>query len=94
MVEMEVASTGAVVGSGGWNCGCRAEAGIKDLGCGCCVPRFREDVGSSAAEIDRTRRGALRVVGDGARDFSEMKVEDGVECGLNGGKKFGGGGAT
>jgi len=56
------------------------------------VPRFREDVGSSAAETERTRRGALRV--DGARDFSEMKVEDAMECGLNGGKKFGGGGAT
>ena len=51
-------------------------------------------MGSSAAETERTRRGALRVVVDGARDFSEMKVEDAVECGLNGGKKFGGGGAT
>ena len=49
-------------------------------------------MGSSAAETERTRRGALRV--DGARDFSEMKVEDAMECGLNGGKKFGGGGAT
>ena len=98
MVEMEVASTGAVATvcrSGGWNCGCREEAGIKDLGCCCCVPRFREDVGSSAAETERTRGGALRVVVDGARDFSGIiKFEDAVECGLNGGKKFGGGGAT
>jgi predicted choloylglycine hydrolase len=49
-------------------------------------------VGSSAAETERTRGGALRVVG---REFSVMNVEDGMEeLGLNGGKKFGGGGAT
>lgn len=53
--------------------------------------RFREDVGSSAADTERTSSGALSPTGD----LSGPNVEDPFgELGLKGGKKFGGGGAT